>query len=98
MRILRIVSLMIRELITSRELTYKILANLLFMRVWGNRELNYQEVKIQIWMKISKLGFCLPFSMDDIWLLDIFNLSASSACFIRNSFRRILMRFPIPSY
>ena len=36
---------MIRELITSRELTYKILANLLFMRVWGNRELNYQEVK-----------------------------------------------------
>ena len=46
MRILRIVSLMIRELITSRELTYKILANLLFMRVWGNRELNYQEVKI----------------------------------------------------
>ena len=46
MRILRIVSLMIRELITSRELTYKILANLLFMRVLGNRELNYQEVKI----------------------------------------------------
>ena len=45
MRILRIVSLMIRELITSRELTYKILANLLFMRVLGNRELNYQEVK-----------------------------------------------------
>lgn len=37
---------MIRELITSRELTYKILANLLFMRVLGNRELNYQEVKI----------------------------------------------------
>lgn len=48
MRILRIVSLMIRELITSRELTYKILANLLFMRVWGNRELNYQEVKNKI--------------------------------------------------
>ena len=45
MRILRIVSLMIRELITSRELAYKILANLLFMRVLGNRELNYQEVK-----------------------------------------------------
>ena len=38
---------MIRELITSRELTYKILANLLFMRVLGNRELNYQEVKIK---------------------------------------------------
>ena len=49
MRILRIVSLMIRELITSRELTYKILANLLFMRVWGNRELNYQEVKSITW-------------------------------------------------
>ena len=49
MRILRIVSLMIRELITSRELTYKILANLLFMRVWGNRELNYQEVKNDIY-------------------------------------------------
>ena len=47
MRILRIVSLMIRELITSRELTYKILANILFMRVLGNRELNYQEVKIR---------------------------------------------------
>ena len=46
MRILRIVSLMIRELITSRELTYKILANLLFMGGLGNRELNYQEVKI----------------------------------------------------
>ena len=46
MRILRIVSLMIRELITSRELTYKILANLLFMG-GGNRELNYQEVKIR---------------------------------------------------
>ena len=45
MRILRIVSLMIRELITSRELTYKILANLLFMGGLGNRELNYQEVK-----------------------------------------------------
>ena len=51
MRILRIVSLMIRELITSRELTYKILANLLFMRVLGNRELNYQEVKNTIILK-----------------------------------------------
>ena len=46
-------------------------------------------------MKISRLGFCLPFSIDDIWLLDIFNFSASSACFIRNSFLRILMRILI---
>lgn len=37
---------MIRELITSRELTCKTVANLLFMRVLCNRELNCQEVKV----------------------------------------------------
>lgn len=60
MRILRIVSLMIRELITSRELTYKILANLLFMRVWGNRELNYQEVKSKTKKQNNPESFSRP--------------------------------------
>lgn len=59
MRILRIVSLMIRELITSRELTYKILANLLFMRVLGNRELNYQEVKNNFMLGNSGVAYVL---------------------------------------
>ena len=56
---------MIRELITSRELTYKILANLLFMRVWGNRELNYQEVKIMTIarkMRNDVYRICIVFS------------------------------------